>query len=146
MKHPSTELPRGFTLVELLVSLAVASLLVVMVATITSSASSASALILDRLSAQQDAKVALDFFEKDFAGLAQTESARTTLTIVPETLPGRMESGSQQGLDPEDGAAEIKSFWIMMLSRPVGFSEQGALKGVSYKMVLWVVIKHVSSV
>ena len=120
---PNRACPAGFTLVEMLVALAVAMLLLVVVASITSSTLSMNSLIHGRLLAQQDAKVALDFFERDIDALAPAEMSRTTLSIVQETLDG------------PGGANEISSFWIMLLSRPVGSSNQGQITTVSYRLL-----------
>ena len=114
----------GFTLVELLVATAIAAMLLALIASITSSATDASSRILDRLSAEEGAKVALEFMERDFDALASAEQGRTTLTLVQETLKGR-----------EAGAAEVKSFWIMLLSRPVASSSHGSISAISYRMV-----------
>lgn len=112
--------PAGFTLLELLVALAVGMLLLVVVASITSSTLNMNTLIHGRLFAQQDAKVALDFLERDIDALTPAEKSRTTLTIVQE---------------PVGGANEISSFWIMLLSRPVGGSNQGQISTVSYRLL-----------
>jgi prepilin-type N-terminal cleavage/methylation domain-containing protein len=115
--------PAGFTLIEMLVALAVAMLLLVAVASITSSTLSMNSLIHGRLLAQQDAKVALDFLERDIDALAPAEKSRTTLSIVQETVGG------------PSGANEISSFWIMLLSRPVGSSNQGQITTISYRLL-----------
>ena len=86
--HLQMKRTNAFTLVELLVALTVAILLVVTVASIVSSGTNLSSLILGRLSTQQDAKVALDFLERDFEALTPAELGRTTLTILPETVTG----------------------------------------------------------
>lgn len=114
----------GFTLVELLVATAIAAMLLALIASITSSATDASSRILDRLSAEEGAKVALEFMERDFDALASAEQGRTTLTLVQETLKGR-----------EAGAADVKSFWIMMTCRPMSDSDPGAIRMVSYRLV-----------
>lgn len=120
---PNPACPAGFTLIEMLVALAVAMILVVVVASITSSTLSMNTLIHGRLLAQQDTKVALDFLERDFDALAPAEKSRTTLSIVQETVDG------------PGGANEISSFWIMLLSRPVGSSSQGQIRTVSYRLL-----------
>lgn len=115
--------PAGFTLIEMLVALAVAMLLLVLVASITSSSLSMNTLIHGRLLAQQDTKVALDFLERDFDALSPAETSRTTLSIVQESVDG------------PGGAKEISSFWIMLLSRPVGSSYPGQIRAVSYRLL-----------
>jgi len=115
--------PAGFTLIEMLVALAVAMLLLVLVATITSSSLSLNTLVHGRLLAQQDAKAALDFLERDFDALAPAEKGRTTLTIMHETVDG------------PGGTNEISSFWITLLSRPVSSSYQNQIRTVSYRLL-----------
>jgi prepilin-type N-terminal cleavage/methylation domain-containing protein len=113
----------AFTLIEMLVALAVAVLLLVLVASITSSSLNFNSLIHGRLSAQRDAKVGLDFLERDFDALAPAEEGRTTLTLVHETVAG------------PGGANEISSFWIMLLSRPMSSANQGQIRAVSYRLL-----------
>jgi type II secretory pathway component PulJ len=120
---PNPARPDGFTLIEMLVALAVAMLLLVLVASITSSSLSMNTLIHGRLLAQQDTKVALDFLERDFDSLAPAEKSRATLSIVQETVAG------------PGGPSEVSSFWIMLLSRPVGSSYQGQIRAVSYRLL-----------
>ena len=120
---PNPARPAGFTLIEMLVALAVAMLLLVLVASITSSSLSMNTLIHGRLLAQQDTKVALDFLERDFDALTPAEKSRTTLSIVQETVAG------------PGGPSEVSSFWIMLLSRPVGSSYQGQIRAVSYRLL-----------
>lgn len=115
--------PSGFTLIEMLVALAVAMLLLVLVASITSSSLNLNTLIQGRLSAQRDTKVALDFLERDFDALAPAEKGRTTLTLVHESVAG------------PGGANEISSFWIMLLSRPLSSAYQGQIRAVSYRLL-----------
>ena len=114
--------PGGFTLVEMLVALAVTMLLVVVVASITSSSLNLNTLIHGRLSTQQDAKVALEFFGRDFDALAPAEQARTTMTVVQEQVAG-------------PNGSSLFSFWIMLLSRPIDSSYQGQIRAVSYRLL-----------
>ncbi|MCX6972287.1 MAG: prepilin-type N-terminal cleavage/methylation domain-containing protein [Verrucomicrobia bacterium] len=116
--------PAGFTLIEMLVALAVAMLLLVLIASITSSSLSLNTLIHGRLLAQQDTKVALDFLERDLDALAPAEKGRTTLTLAHEVVAG------------PGGANEISSFWIMLLSRPTSSSYPGQIRAVSYRLLL----------
>ncbi len=116
--------PAGFTLIEMLVALAVAMLLLVLLASVTSSSLSMNSVIHGRLLAQQDAKVALDFFERDFDALAPAEQSRTTLSLVHEMVAG------------PGGAKEISTFWIMLLSRPTSSSYPGQIRAVSYRLLL----------
>jgi type II secretory pathway pseudopilin PulG len=121
--RPNPACLAGFTLLEMLVALAVGMLLLVLVASITSSSLGINTLIHGRLLAQQDTKVALDFLQRDFDALVPAEKSRTTLSIVQETVDG------------PGGANQIPSFWIMLLSRPVGGSNQGQIKTVSYRLL-----------
>ena len=113
---------RAFTLVEMLVALAVALLLLVVLLSITMHSSSWSASIQGRASARHDARVALDYLERDFSSLVPADLTQTTLTIVPETVSG-------------PNASAVSSFWIMLLGRPLDTSIQGATKAVSYRLL-----------
>jgi hypothetical protein len=113
---------RAFTLVEMILALAVAMLLLVVLLSITMNASSWMTTIQGRASAIHDAQVALDYLERDFVSLIPTDLAQSTLAIVPETVSG-------------PNASAISSFWIMMLCRPVDTSIQGATKVVSYRLI-----------
>ena len=106
----------------MLVALAVTMLLVVVVASITSSSLNLNTLIHGRLSTQQDAKVALEFFGRDFDALAPAEQARTTMTVVQEQVAG-------------PNGSSLFSFWIMLLSRPIDSSYQGQIRAVSYRLL-----------
>lgn len=122
--RPDLPYPAGFSLIEMLVALAVAMLLLVLVASITSSSLSLNTLIHGRLLAQQDTKVAMDFLERDFDALAPAEQGRTTLTLAHEMVSGPR------------GANEVSSFWIMLLSRPASGSYPGQIRAISYRLLL----------
>lgn len=119
-RHPARL--AGFTLVELLVALAVTLIILAILASVTSSSLNFNRHLHDQLSAKQDGKVALDFFKRDFDALTPAERTRTTLSIVQETVPG-------------PHGSNLSSFWIMLLSRPVNSSLQGEIRAVSYRLL-----------
>jgi len=114
----------GFTLVELLVSLAVALILLTLVASMVSVAANMTTTIHNRLFAFHDANLALDYLAQDLGAIVPPSQSsttgsvqnQTTLTIYPDTVNG------------------VSTWWIMCLSRPRGTTTPGAVAAVSYRM------------
>lgn len=112
----------GFTLVEMLVALAVSMILIILLASLTTATLNFNGRVHGQLSAWQDEKVALDFFKRDFDALTQAEQGRATLSIIHETVDG-------------PNGSSLSSFWIMLLSRPASSSLQGGIRTVSYRLL-----------
>jgi prepilin-type N-terminal cleavage/methylation domain-containing protein len=116
---------RGFTLVEMLVSLTVSLIILGLVAVLVFNAANLTSTIHNRLAAFHDSNLALDYLAQDLASIlppsqsisgAGTSQTQTTLTITPDTVNG------------------VSTWWITFLSRPRGVTPPGMVAAVSYRM------------
>lgn len=112
----------GFTLVELLTSMAVSALILGLLAITLGAAYNWSDSLQKNTGTRYDLKVALDYFNRDFSTIGVTELGRSTFTVVPETV------------SDEDGNT-AQSVWIQMLCRPASLTDSGSIRTVSYRLV-----------
>ena len=91
------------TLLELMVSISIGMFLVLIVASMTSSASIWSTGINAGLTTRRDGKVVLDYFERDLNSVIAVSRGRSSFALVPETVEGQ-------------GGVSASSVWIMLLT------------------------------
>lgn len=126
--RPNRQSAGGFSLVEMLVALAVSLVLLTLVASVVSNSASVTLTIHNRLAAYHDANMAFDYLAQDFGSLVPSSLTQNTLSIVPDQV-----AGSTGGT--------ASSMWIVLLGRPASarqsnnvYLNQGVMSAISYRV------------